>query len=97
MTLSHERIPLDQPATYLIQVQGLIAEGWLNCFDTLQSSVEGQDGWAVTTLTGPVLDQVALLGVLQNLYSLGLVLLRVERLANGTTGGYEAHDGGHQG
>jgi hypothetical protein len=80
MTTSGVRATLDQPATYQIQVQGLIAEGWLNCFDTLQSSVEGQDGWAVTTLTGSVLDQAALLGLLQNLYSLGMVLLRVERL-----------------
>jgi hypothetical protein len=86
MTPPPERIPLDQPATYLIQVQGRIAEGWLYCFDTLQSSVEGQDGSAVTTLTGQMIDQAALLGVLQNLYSLGLVLLRVARLDNGPTG-----------
>jgi hypothetical protein len=80
MTPSHERIALEQPATYCIQVQGLIAEGWLNCFDMLQSSVEGADGWAVTTLTGRVVDQAALIGLLQNLYSLGLIVLRVERL-----------------
>lgn len=38
---------------------------------------EGRD--ATTTLTGPVADQAALLGILQKLYTLGLPLLLVQR------------------
>jgi hypothetical protein len=38
-------------------------------------------GWQqVTTLTGEVRDQAALMGVLMELYDMGLSLLKVERL-----------------
>jgi hypothetical protein len=45
----------------------------------MQTTVIGEDGWAITTLTGRIMDQAALQGLLQKLYSLGLVLLKVER------------------
>ena len=75
-----KRISLEQQGVYEIQVQGLISRGWLDYFDELQKRVEGEDGWAITTLTGCMTDQAALQGVLQKLYSLGLVLLKVNRL-----------------
>ncbi len=75
----HKRIPLEQPANYEIQVQGLIGRGWLDCFDDVQTTVEGEDGQAVTTLTGCMKDQAMLQGLLQKLYNLGLVLLKLER------------------
>jgi hypothetical protein len=75
----HQRIPPEQPALYEIQVQGVISQGWLDYFEDLQTSVEGEDGWATTTLTGWATDQAALVGLLQKLYNLGLVLLKVER------------------
>ena len=37
------------------------------------------DGSPLTTLTGPLVDQAALYGVLNALYSLGFALLSVER------------------
>lgn len=79
MTNHPIRIPPDQAAVYTIQIQGLISQHWLSYFDSFAIDVVGEDGWAVTTLTGLVVDQAALQGVLQQLYSLGLVLLRAER------------------
>jgi hypothetical protein len=80
MTARPQRQFLDQPASYQIQVQGLLSRNWLaDYFDEMQVAVEGEDGWAVTTLTGYMIDQAALYGLLQKLYTLGLVLLRVER------------------
>jgi hypothetical protein len=81
MSEERERIPLEQPARYEIQVQGRIAQGWIDYFDELQIAVEGEDGWAITTLTGCLQDQAALQGLLQKLYNVGLVLLKVNRLA----------------
>jgi len=70
---------LDDAACYEIQVQGLVSEHWLSYFEEMQITVVGDDGWAVTTLSGMVYDQAMLHGVLQKLYTLGLVLIRVER------------------
>jgi hypothetical protein len=79
MNGTHPRFRLDQPAIYEIQVQGLISQHWLNYFDELQIQVAGEDGWAITTLTGSIVDQAALQGLLQKLYTLGLVLIKIER------------------
>lgn len=74
------RISLEQPAVYQVQVQGLLSQHWLaDYFGEMQIGVEGEDGWAITTLTGRLIDQAALYGLLQKLYTLGLVLLKVER------------------
>lgn len=72
-------IPLDQPSIYEIRVQGLISHRWLEIFKGMQITVEGEDGWAVTTLEGCIVDQAALQGILQQLYTLGLVLFSVTR------------------
>ena len=37
-------------------------------------------GQVITTLTGELVDQAALIGVLSSLYDLGYALLKVERL-----------------
>jgi hypothetical protein len=79
MTEVHSRITLDQPGTYEIQVQGLISKHWLESFKPMQINVIGDDGWAMTTLEGRVADQAALQGMLQQLYTLGLVLLSIKR------------------
>lgn len=44
----------------------------------LEISVTGSQDQPVTTLTGELLDQAALMGVLNGLYSLGYALLSVE-------------------
>ncbi len=79
-----QRIALDEPAVYLLQVQGVISQHWLGYFDEMEASVQGQDGTAITTLVGRIVDQAALQGVLQKMYTLGLVLIRVERMMDGS-------------
>ena len=79
----HQRIALDEPAVHQVQLQGVISQHWLNYFDDMNISVEGEDGTAITTLTGQIVDQAALQGMLQKIYTLGLVLLKVERKLKG--------------
>ncbi len=83
MEQHHQRISLDEPAVYEIQVQGMISEHWLSYFDEMNISVEGVDGEAITTLIGKVVDQAALQGMLQKFYTLSLVLVKVERQMKG--------------
>jgi hypothetical protein len=79
MTEEHLRITLDQPGIYEIKAQGMISRHWLESFRGMQIKVVGENGWAVTTLEGCIVDQAALQGMLQQLYTLGLVLLSIER------------------
>ena len=86
MKNSRQRFRQDQPATYQIQVQGWISERWADWFDDMTITLGDEDdagqpggSLAVTTLTGVVADQAALLGLLQKLYTLGLPLLLVRR------------------
>ena len=65
---------------YQIQVHGRISERWRNWFDEMTITQDRtSDGVAITTLTGIVADQAALLGLLQKLYTLGFPLLLVRR------------------
>ncbi len=76
-----QRPRLDQPATYAIKIQGRLDAGWSAWFDDLTVSVAGGGGApVVTTLTGPVIDQVALHGLLARIRDLGLPLLSVQCL-----------------
>jgi hypothetical protein len=79
MEEQHHIRRLDSAACYEIQVQGMVSEHWLSYFEEMQVAVVGEDGWAITTLNGMVYDQAMLHGLLQKLYTLGLVLIRVER------------------
>ena len=83
MELQPQRIALDELAVYQIQVQGMISQHWLSYFDEMDISIEGEDGTAITTLVGQIVDQAALQGMLQKIYTLGLVLLKVERKMKG--------------
>jgi hypothetical protein len=62
---------------YRIQVRGHLTSKWSDWFDGLQMSYCGED----TILTGSVLDQAALHGVLAKIRDLGLPILLVENLA----------------
>ncbi len=71
----------DQPADYQIKVLGRLDENWAEWFDGLAiSAVRDVQGNTVTTLAGPVADQVALHALLDRISDLGLALLSVERL-----------------
>jgi hypothetical protein len=78
MKNSHQRLRLDQPATYQIKVQGRLGEKWSAWFDGMSIAVENNaSGTTVTTLSGTVADQVALYGLLSRIRDLGLPLLLV--------------------
>lgn len=70
----------EQSSVYEIQVRGVISQHWLAYMGDLQMEVEGESSWATTTLTGTMIDQAELHGLLQKLYSLGLTILKVELL-----------------
>jgi hypothetical protein len=73
----------DKPAMYRIQVQGRLEPQWAaRLGDLTMASGAAGDRSAVTDLTGWVADQAALLGVLGQLYALGVTLLSVERVAH---------------
>jgi hypothetical protein len=73
------RLSLDQPAAYHILVQGHVGEDWSDWFDGLALSVNKQAGGpSITTLTGTVVDQAALHGLLARLYNLGMPLISVQ-------------------
>lgn len=73
----------DDPASYRIRAQGLFDAAWLDMLsgvwviDSHQSSGSG-----VTILVGEVVDQAALVGVIEQLYCLGFPLVSVEHLSN---------------
>jgi hypothetical protein len=77
------KLALDTPATYRIRVKGHLDSSWSDCLSGLTISPPSQEGeLEVTTLTGQVLDQAALSGVLNALYGLRLPLLSVEYLSD---------------
>ena len=76
-----QRLTRDKPAAYRIQVQGHLGQNWVDYLGGLSISVGGEPDRAVTTLSGKVLDQAALFGILNSLYDLGYPLLCVEYLA----------------
>jgi hypothetical protein len=62
-------------AVYTISAKGRIPETWMDVFGDFSICVI--ENGPITILTGKIEDQTALLGVLQNLYTLGLVLVNV--------------------
>jgi hypothetical protein len=73
---------MTQPWRYQIQVEGRLSERWMLWFEDMEVSTQVGNGSEITTLTGAVVDQAALLGLLQKLYTLGLSLLLVQREEN---------------
>jgi hypothetical protein len=67
--------PGDQPR-YEIRVRGRLGEMMRAAFPALQAQSRGRD----TVLTGPLPDQAALFGVLDQIEALGLELLDLSRL-----------------
>jgi hypothetical protein len=80
---SNRRQLYDLPGSYRIRVQGLLDSSWSNRLCDLAITARRAAGQEpVTTLSGEVTDQAALMGVLSTLYDLGFPLLKVERLAS---------------
>jgi hypothetical protein len=71
----------DEPAKYRIRVEGRLDSQWAARWSDLTLAVrEGEGPTAVMDLTGWIADQAALMGVLAQLYSLGVTVLSVERV-----------------
>ena len=80
MTEAGHKFKPDCPVIYQIIVQGYLDENRSDWFDGMD--IEPQvdaDGRSVTKLTGMVVDQAALQGLLRKLYDLGLSLLSMQR------------------
>ena len=78
--MSNERSPKrdpSEPMVYQIRVTGHLGSEWIDWFDGL--SITLQDN-GETLLSGPVVDQAALHGLLRKVRDLGLPLLSVIRL-----------------
>ncbi len=67
---------------YEIRIRGRVSAAVLGTFDEMQSEVEPVE----TILHGPVRDQAELHGLLRRLQSLGLELIEVRRLPEGSEG-----------
>ena len=75
--MSNERNPKidpDQAMVYQIRIKGHLGPQWTNWFEGLTITLE-EDG--DTLLTGPVVDQAALHGLLRKVRDLGMPLLSV--------------------
>ena len=83
----------DQPTIYHIRIKGHLGPQWTDWFGGLSISLEAN---GETLLTGRVVDQAALHGLLRQVRDLGMELLSVNRVALGhadTSDGKQAIDG----
>jgi hypothetical protein len=70
----------DQPIVYQIRIEGHLPPQWTDWFEGLTIALK-PDG--TTLLTGPVVDQAALYGLLKKVRDLGLPLVAVNRVEPG--------------
>ena len=84
MDPSHEsRHLLDARDKYRILIRGAVDASWLDRLDGMTvSTTHLADGSAATILSGELVDQSALVGVVNTLHDLGLPLISVERVAS---------------
>jgi hypothetical protein len=68
---------IDQPMVYQIKIQGPLSPRWTDWFEGLTITLD-EDG--STLLTGPVIDQAALYGILKKVRDLAVPLLSVHRV-----------------
>jgi len=88
-----ERLNLFDPATYRICVQGKIALSWSADFTSMAISHSDPDSLTpCTILEGRVLDQAQLIGLITQLYGLGLPLVSVQHIASASSGSPEMID-----
>lgn len=70
---------VDSPTTYQIKVMGKLDESWSDWLEGMAVAFDrGSDGSEVTILTGKIVDQAALHGVLSRIRDLNLMLLSVQ-------------------
>jgi hypothetical protein len=76
-----------QPVVYQIRIKGHLGHQWTDGFEGLTITLE-DDG--DTLLTGPVIDQAALHGLLKKVRDLGLPLVSVNRVQFNETHPYRS-------
>jgi len=79
-----ERDPLtesDRARCYKTRAAGVLEQDWQDWFDGMSISIEGN----TTVLTGLIVDQPALYGMINKLRDLGLSLISVSRLEDAET------------
>ena len=72
-----------QPVVYQIRIKGHLGREWTDWFEGLAITLEDN---GETLLTGPVIDQAALHGLLRKVRDLGLPLLSVQSVDPTETG-----------
>jgi hypothetical protein len=81
---SSQQYLFDAPGTYRIRIRGYLDPRWSDTFRGMTIHTRrGKGKDAVTTLTGELVDQPSLMGVLTALYEMGYTLLDLKRLAGG--------------
>lgn len=78
MSVTKAYLAVHEPAYYRIRVRGAVDAHWTHRLHELQLDVETIAGAPVLTLSGTLRDQAALMGVLNQLYDLGLLIISVE-------------------
>jgi hypothetical protein len=76
-----------QPVVYQIKIKGQLNSQWTDWFEGLTITLEENGD---TVLTGPVVDQAALHGLLKKVRDLGMPLVSVNPVETGQT---DASDG----
>jgi hypothetical protein len=71
-----------RPLVYQIRVEGHLGQQWMDWFDGLTITLEADGN---TLLTGQVVDQAALYGLLKKVRDLGMPLVSVNRVQSNVT------------
>ena len=71
------------PVVYQIRIKGHLVSQWTDWFEGLTITLEDNGD---TLLTGPVVDQAALYGLLKKVRDLGMPLVSVSPLESGQAG-----------
>jgi len=69
-----------QPTIYQIRLKGHLSDQWTDWFEGLSITLEEDEE---TLLTGPLVDQAALHGLLKKVRDLGLPLVSINRIEPG--------------
>jgi hypothetical protein len=76
-----QRYLFDSPGIYRVRIQGQLAPHWSDTLGGMTICARhGRGKPPITTLSGQLVDQVSLMGVLTALYEMGYTLLEVKRL-----------------
>ena len=74
---------VDRLTTYQIRVIGRLDQNWSDWFDGMVITFENESGgFAGTTMTGTVVDQAALYGILNRIRDLNIPLLSVQLVSS---------------